>query len=92
MLIEQVLVIGDLRKAENETLNLKFRTELQAPVESFHCHVLLYGAALLNIFTLTIFCLMLIKQRIDLKKVRTENLKFRTDLQDWVANGWSMEQ
>ena len=30
---------------------------------------------------------MLIKQLIDLKKVRTENLKFRTDLQDQVMDG-----
>ena len=31
---------------------------------------------------------MLIKQLIKLEKVRTENLKFRTDLQD----GWSVTQ
>ena len=30
------------------------------------------------------FCSMLIEQLIDLRKVRTEKLKFRTDLRDWV--------
>ena len=33
---------------------------------------------------------MLIEQLIDLKKVRTDNLKFRTDLQDQVMDGWSV--
>ena len=34
----------------------------------------------LNIFTLHNFCSMVIKQLIDLEKVRIDNLKFRTDL------------
>ena len=38
------------------------------------------------------FCSMLIKQLIDLEKVRTDNLKFRTDLRDWVMDGWSVTQ
>ena len=38
------------------------------------------------------FCSMLIKQLIDLEKVRTDNLKFRTDLQDRVMDGWSVTQ
>ena len=33
---------------------------------------------------------MLIEQLIDLEKVRTENLKFRTDLRDQVMDGWSV--
>ena len=41
-----------------------------------------------------LFCSMLIEQLIDLEKVpaRTENLKFRTDLQDRVMDGWSVTQ
>ena len=36
------------------------------------------------------FCSLLIEQLIDLEKVRTENLKFRTDLRHWVMDGWSV--
>ena len=35
---------------------------------------------------------MLIQQLIDLEKVRTKNLKFRTDLRDQVMDGWSVTQ
>ena len=35
---------------------------------------------------------MLIEQLINLEKVRTENLKFRTDLRDRVMDGWSVLQ
>ena len=35
---------------------------------------------------------MLIKQLIVLRKVRTETLNFRTDLQDQVMCGWSATQ
>ena len=35
---------------------------------------------------------MLIEQLINLEKVRTDNLKFRTDLQDQVMDGWSVTQ
>ena len=45
-----------------------------------------------NIFTLHNFCSMLIEQLIDLEKVRTDNLKFRTDLWEWVMDGWSVTQ
>ena len=45
-----------------------------------------------NIFTLYNFCSFLIKQLINLEKVRTENLQFRTDLPDWVTDGWSVTQ
>ena len=45
-----------------------------------------------NIFTLHNFCSMLIEQLIDLEKVRTDNLKFRTDLRDRVMDGWSETQ
>ena len=31
---------------------------------------------------------MLIEQLKDLEKVRTDNLKFRTDFQDIVMDGW----
>ena len=43
-----------------------------------------------NILTLHIFCSLLIEQLIDLKKVRSENLKFRTDLRDQVMDGHSV--
>ena len=45
-----------------------------------------------NIFTLHIFCSMLIEQLVDLEKVRTDKLKFRTDLRDRVMDGWSVKQ
>ena len=35
---------------------------------------------------------MLIEQLIDLEKVRTDNLKLRTDLRDRVMDGWSVTQ
>ena len=35
---------------------------------------------------------MLIKQIINLRKVKTDNLKFRTDLLDQVVDGWSVAQ
>ena len=40
----------------------------------------------------TIFaqCSILIEQLIKLIKVRTEKLKFKTDLRDWVMDGWSV--
>ena len=34
----------------------------------------------------------LIEQLIDLRKVRSENLKFRTDLRDLVMEGWPVTQ
>ena len=40
-----------------------------------------------NIFTLHSFCSLLIEHLIVLETVRTENLKFRTDLRDQVMNG-----
>ena len=33
---------------------------------------------------------MLIEQLIDFEKVRTDNLKFRTELRDRVMDGWSV--
>ena len=45
-----------------------------------------------NFFTLHNFYSMLIEQLIDLEKVRTDNLKFRTDLRDRVMDGWSVTQ
>ena len=35
---------------------------------------------------------MLIKQLIDLEKTRTDKLKFGTELQDQVIDGWSVTQ
>ena len=35
---------------------------------------------------------MLIEQLINFEKVRIDNLKFRTDLQDQVMDGWSVTQ
>ena len=35
---------------------------------------------------------MLIEQLIYLEKVRTDNLKFRIDLQDQVMDGWLVTQ
>ena len=34
----------------------------------------------------------LLEQLSDLEKVRTDNLKFRTDLRDRVMDGWSVTQ
>ena len=45
-----------------------------------------------NIFTSHNFCSVLIEQLINLEQVRTDNLKFRTDLQDPVMDGWSVTQ
>ena len=45
-----------------------------------------------NIFTLHNFCSLLIEQLINLEKVRTGILKFRTDLWDRVMDGWSVTQ
>ena len=49
-----------------------------------------------EIFSLPIFFTqcrgVIVKQFINLRKVRTENLKFRTDLRDWAMDGWSVTQ
>ena len=45
----------------------------------------------LNIFSLHNFCSMLVEQLID-QKLKTENLKFRTDLSDLVMDDWSVTQ
>ena len=50
------------------------------------------AAAAQNIFSLHTSCLILNKQGIDLKKVKTGNLKFRKDLPDWVMDDWSVSQ
>ena len=42
--------------------------------------------------TLHNFCSMLVEQVINLGKVRSENLKFRTDLLDQAMDGWSVIQ
>ena len=51
-----------------------------------------FGSTLIGILPLHRFCSMLIEQLINLKKVRSENLKFRTDLQNRVMDGWSVTQ
>ena len=43
-------------------------------------------------FTSHNFRSMLIEQLINLEKVRTDNLKFRTDLRDQCMDGWSVTQ
>ena len=43
----------------------------------------------MNYFLFEFFRLRLIKQVIDLRKVRFAALKFRTDLQNRVMDGWS---
>ena len=45
-----------------------------------------------EIFYLAQFLLKLIEQLVDLRKKRTENLKFRTDLRDQVTDGWSVTE
>ena len=40
-----------------------------------------------EIFTWHNFCSMFIKE---LRKVKSENLKFKTDLRDQVMDGWSV--
>ena len=67
MLIKQVI---DLRKVRNETLN--FRTDPQDPVEPFHYHLLLYGAAQHNIFSSHIFHSILVVQVIILRKLKPQ--------------------
>ena len=49
-------------------------------------------SSIIYFFTLHKFCSMLIKQLINLRKVRTENLKFRTDLRDLAMDGWLVTQ
>ena len=44
----------------------------------------------LKYFHFTQFLLIAHQQLIDLEKVKTQNLKFRTDLQDQVMDGWSV--
>ena len=46
----------------------------------------------LNFFHFAQILLNLIEQLIDLEKVRTDNLKFRTDLRDRKMDGWSLTQ
>ena len=41
-----------------------------------------------NIFFSHNFCSMLMEKVIDLRKVRTGNLKFRKDLRNWVIDDW----
>ena len=43
-------------------------------------------------FSLLNFCSMLTEQLINLRKVRSENLKFMTDLPDRVMDCWSVTQ
>ena len=69
----------------------KIRELLNANLWSIH-FIAFYIDWSWNIFTLHNFCSMLIEQLIDLEKVRTENLKFRTDLRDQVMDGWSVTQ
>ena len=45
-----------------------------------------------EIFSLERFLLNAHQALIELRKVRTQNLKFRTDLQDIVMDGWSVTQ
>ena len=45
-----------------------------------------------QILELKYHSLMLIEQLIGLEKVSTDNLKFRTELQDQVMDGWSVTQ
>ena len=74
-------------------LNIKARLQipefLTATLWSIHL-IAFYLDWSWNIFFSHNFCLMLIKHLINLKKVRTKNLKFRTDLQDQVIDGWSV--
>ena len=75
---------------------------MESELERLHCfgrviqeHSLLSSpryACNVNIFTLHNFCSTLIKQLVDLEKVRIDNLKFRTDLLDQVMDGWSVTQ
>ena len=46
----------------------------------------------LNFFHFAQILLNLIEQLIDFEKVKTDNLKFRTDLRDRKMDGWSLTQ
>ena len=77
----------NLRKVRNKIL--KFRTDLQEQVEPFQSHFLLsvlYRATKWNIFSSQIFCSMLVKQVIDLKKVRTEDRSSCQFFYWWLIN------
>ena len=76
-------------------LNIKARHEIPEFLNAYlwSIHLLTFDIDLSwNIFTLHNFCSTLIKQLIDLEKLRTKNLKFRTYLQDRVMDGWSVTQ
>ena len=61
-------------------------------IDTFYC----IGHRLeLTFFSLHNLCPLLIysvEQLIDLRNVKTENLKFSTDLLNWVMDGWSVTQ
>ena len=64
-------------------LNIRARHEIQEflSVNLTSIHLITFNIDWsCNVFTLHNFCSMLIVQLIDLEKVRTDNLKFRTDL------------
>ena len=53
-------------------------------------HLIAFYIFELKYFHFTQFLLIAHQQLIDLEKVKTQNLKFRTDLQDQVMDGWSV--
>ena len=77
-------------------LNIKARHEIQeflnANLSLIHLNAFNIDWSW-NIFTSHSFCSMLIEQ-LNLEKVtvRTDSLKFRTDLQDQIMDGWSVTQ
>ena len=73
-------------------LNIKARHEIPEflNVNLWSIHLIAFDIDLSwNIFTSHKFCSLLIEQLINLEKVRTENLKFRTDLRSSrLSYGW----
>ena len=85
----RIFIFGSLLKSNNEV-----RQDTPDFLTSKSLIVTYYRIRSRNIFSLHIFCLVLTEQVIDLRKVRIENLNFRTDLslQDLVMGGWSVSQ
>ena len=85
----RILCLGLLR------LNIKARHDLPELLDAnlLSIHLIAFNGDLSwSIFTLHSFCSLLVEQLIDLRNVRTEILKFRTDLQDQVIDGRSVTQ
>ena len=76
-------------------LNIKARQAIPEFLNANLCsiHLIAFDIGGVEFFSLcTIFTQCSSEQLIDLEKVKTDNLKFRTDLRDRVMDGWSVTQ